>query len=262
MSAMQRLYSVQEAAADPFAIPDSPFRFVEIRDRFDTYVVLAGSVRIGTVRHDAGSGLFVAKTTGCPNGSAPADIHRNFATRDKAAEWLSRAIDGVQPRRRHGGKRKALIAAAAVLGLAMGDPALAGDGYPPVPWVSPPPMLPPRPSAIGFIPQHPQSAPPADLLNAVVALRVSCPLWRNGDGDGAAGFESEAHICAVLAGHDPAYTNGAIAGSLLATAVLGGIWLLSRLPAWLGSILAPVRRRRNYVVCPGRRQYLTTGAGQ
>ena len=124
MSAMQRLYSVQEAAADPFAIPDSPFRFVEIRDRFDTYVVLAGSVRIGTVRHDAGSGLFVAKTTGCPNGSAPADIHRNFATRIKAAEWLSRAIDGVQPRRRHGSKG---VLAAAGLALLLAAPVSAQE---------------------------------------------------------------------------------------------------------------------------------------
>jgi hypothetical protein len=253
MSAVQPLYVVQEATADPFAIPDSTLRFVEMRNRIDTYVVLSGSGRIGTVRHDADSGLFVAMTTGCPNGSAPADIHRNFATRDKAAEWLSRAVDGVQPRRRHGGKHTALIAATAVLGLAMGDPALAGDGYPPAPWA-------PRPSASDFIPQHSQSAPRVDLLNAVVALRVSWPLWR--DGDGVAGFESEAHVCAVLAAHDPACTNGAIAGSLLATAVLGSVWLLSRLPAWLGSILTPVRRRRNYVVCLGRRQYLTTGAGQ
>nr|WP_294516060.1 hypothetical protein [uncultured Rhodopila sp.] len=106
MSTVQPLYVVQEASADPFAIPAPPFRFVEIRYRSDTYVVLCGSARIGTVRHDAGSGLFVATTTGCPNGSAPADIHRNFATRDKAAEWLSRAIDGVQPRCPYGSKRK------------------------------------------------------------------------------------------------------------------------------------------------------------
>lgn len=98
-AAVQPLYAVQEATADPFASADpTPFRFVEMRDRIDTYAVLSGSTRIGTVRHDADNGLFIAKTTGCPNGTAPADIHRNFPTRDKAAEWLSRAINGVQPR--------------------------------------------------------------------------------------------------------------------------------------------------------------------
>jgi hypothetical protein len=82
------------------------FRFVEMRDRIDTCVVLRSSVKIGTVRHDAGSGLYVAMTTGCPDGSAPADIHRNFATRDNAAAWLSRAIDGIQPRRPYSSTRK------------------------------------------------------------------------------------------------------------------------------------------------------------
>ena len=85
--------------------------------------------------------------------------------------------------------------------------------------------------------------PPDSVLTAVVALRLYCPLWR--EGDGATGFESEAHVCAVLAGHDPAYTNGATAASLMTAAVLGGIWLVLRLPAWLASILAPVRRLRN-----------------
>ena len=96
------------AAVQPLdAGPDrTPFRFVEMRDRIDTYIVLSGSARLGTVRHDADSGLFVAKTNGCPNGSAPADIHRNLATREKAAEWLARAIDDIRPRRPDGGKRK------------------------------------------------------------------------------------------------------------------------------------------------------------
>jgi hypothetical protein len=78
-AAVQPFYAVQEATADPFAIRGpTPFRFVEMRNRIDTYVVLSGSVRIGTIRHDAGSGLVVAKANGCPNGSASADIHRNF----------------------------------------------------------------------------------------------------------------------------------------------------------------------------------------
>lgn len=223
------------AAVQPIdARPDrTPFRFVEMRDRIDTYIVLSGSVRIGTVRHDAGSGLFVAKTNGCPNGSAPADIQRNLATREKAAEWLARAIDGIQPRRRYGSRRtKTLLVAVALAGLAPGLPALAADGRPPlqgpptnvVPWVPPPP-------------------PPDGVLSAVVALRLYCPLWRQSDS--AAGFESEAHVCAVLAGHDPAYVNGATAAALITATVLGGIWFLLRLPAWLASILAPVRRLRN-----------------
>jgi hypothetical protein len=122
-AAVQPLYAVQESTADPFAVPASPFRFVEMRDRIDTCIVLSGAVRIGTVRHHAGSGLFVAKTNGCPNGSAPADIHRNLATREKAAEWLARAIDGIPPRRLYGSRRcKTLLAAAALLGLAPGRP--------------------------------------------------------------------------------------------------------------------------------------------
>jgi len=248
MSAMQRLYSVQEAAADPFAIPDSPFRFVEIRDRFDTYVVLAGSVRIGTVRHDAGSGLFVAKTTGCPNGSAPADIHRNFATRIKAAEWLSRAIDGVQPRRRHGSKG---VLAAAGLALLLTASASAQelrsdaanwvlpvvDGETPLRPIDPPPARPVQ------LPEPPKASlpPPGNVVEALSALRLSCREWQIGP---TPGYETEAHVCNLLAGHDTAYGDGAIAGSWMTAAFGGGIWLVLRLPDWLLSLLALVRRRR------------------
>ena len=231
-AAVQPLYAIQGPTADPFGVPAPPFRFVEMRDRIDTYIVLSGSVRLGTVRHDAGSGLFVAKTNGCPNGSAAADIQRNLATREKAAEWLARAIDGIQPRRPYGSRRsKTLLAAAALVGLALGRPALAADGRPSLP----------DPPAINLVPWV--SPPPTGVLSAVVALRLYCPLWR--ERDGAAGFESEAHVYAVLAGHDPAYANGATAASLMTAAVLGGIWLLLRLPAWLASILAPVRRLRD-----------------
>lgn len=204
---MQRLYSVQEATADPFSLPDPPFRFLEIRDRIDTYVVLHGSIRIGTVRHDDGTGLFVAKTTGCPNGSAPADIHRNFATRDKAAEWLSRAIDGVQPRRRHGSKG---VLAAAGLALLLAAPAsaqeLCSDA---AKWVFP--------VVDGETPLRPIDPPPARPVQIVPPH------------------------AAVLS---PVFVDGAVAGFALAAGLGLGMWMCWMLPVWLPAAAAWLRRQR------------------
>lgn len=124
-AAIHQLFAVVEQAADPFAIPPPPFLFVEMRDRIATYAVLSGSTRIGTVRHDADSGLFVARTNG--SSEAAADIQRNFASREKAAEWLARAIDGIQPRKAYKRYRtygKKTLAAAG-LALLLATPALA-----------------------------------------------------------------------------------------------------------------------------------------
>ena len=72
-------------------------------------------------------------------------------------------------------------------------------------------------------------------------LRMSCPEWRIGS---TPGHETGAHVCALLAGHDAAYGDGAVFGSWMTAAVLGGIWLVLRLPGWLSRLVSPVRPRR------------------
>jgi hypothetical protein len=95
MSAAHQLFAVVEQG-DPFAIPEPPFKYVALPDRIDTYAVLAGSVRIGTVRHDAASGDFVARSNGTEQSAA--DV-RHFTSHEAAARWLSKAVDGVIPRK-------------------------------------------------------------------------------------------------------------------------------------------------------------------
>jgi hypothetical protein len=90
-------------------------------------------------------------------------------------------------------------------------------------------------------PLKPSLPPPDDVLAHAAALRLSCADWKVGP---TPAFETEAHICGLLAGHDFAYAEGAVAGSWMTAAVIGGTWLVLRLPDWLISLLALVRRRR------------------
>jgi hypothetical protein len=106
------------------------------------------------------------------------------------------------------------IAAAALLALCLAAPALANEQAPSV-----------MAATITAVPAW-QSPPPNDLLNEVVALRLSCARWKDSV---TTGFESEAHVCAVLAGGDPAYREGVITGSWITAAGLAGVWLLFRL---------------------------------
>ena len=101
---IRQVYAVQEAVADPSAVPLPPapaFRFVELQGRASTFAVYFGAPprtrHIGYCRHDPDNGLWIARTTGCPQGKAAADIRR-WPSRDKAAAWLSGAVNGVRPR--------------------------------------------------------------------------------------------------------------------------------------------------------------------
>lgn len=131
-ASVRRLYAVRETDPAPCAIPAPPAaaRFVPLEDRLETTAVY-GSGPIctenlrGFIRYDDGRAAsdrpaFVARTRG--NASKPADM-RSFTSREAAVEWLSRAIDGVIPRKPW--QRKTLAVTALLACLAA--PALAED---------------------------------------------------------------------------------------------------------------------------------------
>jgi len=121
MSGAHRLFAVVEQG-DPFVIPDPPssaYLFRAMPDRIDTYAVLSGSGRIGTVRHDP-DGDWVARSPG--SAESPADVRR-WPSREAAAKWLSRAVNGVMPhadadRRRRKGHTRVAVVGLALIALA------------------------------------------------------------------------------------------------------------------------------------------------
>lgn len=101
-ASVQRLYGDHPRNGRSVPHPDTPapaYRFVELAEREFTYAVYTGtppdSRHLGYVRHDE-DGRWVARTTG--SSTHAADVRRNFASRDKAAEWLRGAVNGVRPR--------------------------------------------------------------------------------------------------------------------------------------------------------------------
>jgi hypothetical protein len=262
MTGLRRLYAVVEQG-NPFRIPDPPaptYRFVELVDVTWTYAVYQGDPPhtnlLGYVRHCPEKCAWIARTTG--SETAPADI-RQWPSREAAAQWLSKAV----------GKRRTL-AVTGLLALLLAAPALAEVNPDPLDvhpertfvlvddegrsdaakWVIPildgeavvRPIAPP-PARPVPLPEPPKRSLPApgNVLDAVSVLRASCPQWQIGL---TPGFETEAHVCHLLAGQDNAWGDGAVTGSWMTAAVLGGIWLVLRLPDWLGSLVALVRRRR------------------
>ena len=100
MSAVHQLYAVVEQG-NPFRIPDPPapaFRFVELRDAAWTYAVYQGDAPqtrlLGYVRNCPEKCAWIARTTG--SETAAADIRR-WPSRQAAAQWLSKAVDGTVP---------------------------------------------------------------------------------------------------------------------------------------------------------------------
>jgi hypothetical protein len=218
MSAVTWTHCLIEADPDPLTIPPCPVT-VPLPNREATEAVYAGPVRadilLGYIRH-AETGDYVARTVG--NWASASDL-RKFSSRNKAVEWLCRSVNGIIPRKAHNARRT--LAVATMLAC-LTAPALAQ---------SPPPF-----------PASPRSLPPpAAVLDAVAALRLACPGWSAGL---APSHESEAHVCALVTGHDTAWTDGWIAGSWTTAAGVGVMWLLLRLPIWLGDLLALLRRRR------------------
>jgi len=199
----------------------SAVRYVPLANRDCVHAVWCGPDHVGFIRHDV-EGRFIARTTG--NAASAADM-RIFLDREKAGEWLAGTVDGIRPRTR----RKALVTAG-LLALCLASPGQAKEPADPYRNWAPPVVA----TAIPAVPVW-QSPPPNDLLNEVVALRPSCAKWRDSE---TAGFASEAHVCAVLAGSDPACINGKIAGSWMTAAGIAGAWLLFRL-----LLLAPMVRR-------------------
>jgi hypothetical protein len=98
---VRHMFAVAEASADPLTIPAAPVA-VPRADLLDTEAVYRGAVDtanlIGFIRDDGlVSGDLIARTRG--NASSPADIKR-FTHRNDALTWLSRAVDGVVPRKK------------------------------------------------------------------------------------------------------------------------------------------------------------------
>ena len=100
MTGPHRLYAVVEQG-NPFRIPDPPapaYRFVELVDAIWTYAVYQGdpphTTLLGYVRNCPEKCAWIARTTG--SASAPADV-RQWPSREAAAKWLSRAVNGVMP---------------------------------------------------------------------------------------------------------------------------------------------------------------------
>jgi hypothetical protein len=276
MTGPHRLYAVVEQG-NPFHIPDPPaptYRFVELVDATWTYAVYQGdppaTILLGYVRHCPEKCAWIARTTG--SETAPADI-RQWPNREAAAQWLSKAVDGTVPgeaadrRFRTYGNRKTLVVTG-LLALLLAAPALAEINPDPLDvhpertfvlvgdegrsdaakWVIPildgeavvRPIAPPPARAMP-LPEPPKRSLPApgNVLDAVSVLRASCPQWQIGL---TPGFETEAHVCRLLAGSDTAWGDGAVTGSWLTAAFFGGIWLLFRLAGWLASLFGAGRR--------------------
>jgi hypothetical protein len=91
-------------------------------------------------------------------------------------------------------------------------------------------------------PPKPSLPPPGEVLDAVSVLHLSCPKWQIGP---TPGYETEAHVYRLLAGNDTAYADGAVAGSWMTAAFLGGLWLLFvfvlRLPDRLSAMVRSFR---------------------
>jgi hypothetical protein len=141
--------------------------------------------------------------------------------------------------------RTKAIAAAALLALCLASPALAAtdaDRSDAAKWVfpvvdEPAPLRSIDPPQALPEPPKPSLPPPGDVLDAVSVLRQSCPEWQIGT---TPAYETEAHVCELLAGHDHAYDQGAFEASSITAAFLFCFWVLTRLPAWIRSILALV----------------------
>jgi len=81
---------------------------------------------------------------------------------------------------------------------------------------------------------------PGDVLVAVGVLRLSCPKWQAGQ---TPGYETEAHVCQLLAGHDTSYNEGEVAGSRVAVALLASLWLFRRSAQWVSAPLDRLWKR-------------------
>jgi hypothetical protein len=132
----------------------------------------------------------------------------------------------------------------------MSEELAPGYRYPPPEWPKPvvavgeaPLREVPRSAPFPNMPERPKPLrpPPDDMPAHAAALRPACADWQAGP---TPAFKIKAHICGLPTGHDFAYAEGAVAGSRMTAAVIGGTWLVLRLPDWLISLLAPVRRRR------------------
>ena len=133
------------------------------------------------------------------------------------------------------GRRIKALAGAALLALCLAAPALAAvetnpeslDRHPEQSRVlvtgdaDEAPALPARPAQFPE-PPRPSLPPPGSVVEAVSVLRMSCPEWQIGS---TPGYETEAHVYRLLAGNDTAYADGAVAGSWMTAAFLGGLWL-------------------------------------
>jgi len=126
MTGPHRLFAVVEQG-NPFRIPDPPapaYRFVELVDATWTYAVYQGdpphTTLLGYVRNCPEKCAWIARTTG--SSSAPADV-RQWPSREPAAKWLSRAVNGVMPhadadRRRRKGHTRVAVVGLALIALA------------------------------------------------------------------------------------------------------------------------------------------------
>jgi hypothetical protein len=224
-ASVRRLYAVRETDPAPCAIPAPPAaaRFVPLEDRLETTAVygsgpictenLRGFIRYDDARAASDRPAFVARTRG--NASKPADM-RSFTSREAAVEWLSRAIDGVIPRRPW--KRRTLAAVALLACLA--GPATA------------------QIAVVGG---------PDDVTEAVgAAQRWVRPV---ADGEQALPLPYQPpRVERVLPMPAPivhdSYTDGAIAGSWATAVFFLALWVLFHFPGWLGLLLAATRRPR------------------
>nr|WP_294562144.1 hypothetical protein [uncultured Rhodopila sp.] len=195
MSAVHQLYAVVEQG-NPFRIPDPPapaFRFVELRHAAWTYAVYQGDAPqtrlLGYVRNCPEKCVWIARTTG--SETAPADIRR-WPSREAAAQWLSKAVDGTVPREaadrrfRTYGKRKTL-AVTGLPALLPGTPARAAPGtnpesldrHPERRFVlvtgEPDVAMPPLPTAQFPEPPKPSLPPPGEVPRTPEAARGAAP---------------------------------------------------------------------------------------